>query len=127
MLQISLDADESQADAMHRCAVQYMYSQAHVPTHDVIKGFVIPRVPGGSISQAVALVGSLIMPHNIYLHSALVKTRKLRRDDDEHKREALMYFGLESGFSLLVREGHSLWCVCSATQLTVAYVELSNP
>jgi natural resistance-associated macrophage protein len=52
--------------------------------------------------QAVALVGSLIMPHNIYLHSALVMSRPLQRNDEQHKREALVYYGIESGMSLLV-------------------------
>eukprot|EP00775_Hariotina_reticulata_P007643 gene7643-7845_t len=68
----------------------------------VIKGFVTPTVPRPNIGQAVALVGSLIMPHNIYLHSALVMSRPLQRNDEQHKREALVYYGIESGMSLLV-------------------------
>jgi len=56
-------------------------------------------------TQAVALLGSLLMPHNLYLHSALVKSRRLRAQDDGHRREALAYFGLESALSLLVRWG----------------------
>lgn len=54
-------------------------------------------------AQAVALLGSLLMPHNLYLHSALVQTRSLRAPDDAHRREALAYFGLESALSLGVR------------------------
>ncbi|KIY91257.1 natural resistance-associated macrophage protein [Monoraphidium neglectum] len=42
------------------------------------------------------------MPHNLYLHSALVQTRRLRAPDDAHRREALAYFGLESALSLAV-------------------------
>lgn len=30
-------------------------------------------------SQAVAIVGSLISPHNLYLHSALVKVSKIQQ------------------------------------------------
>lgn len=45
-------------------------------------------------------MGSLIMPHNIYLHSALVQTRKLPTGCAASKREALMYFGIESALSL---------------------------
>jgi natural resistance-associated macrophage protein len=79
-----------------------MFIKADVPMKEVATGFVIPKVPRNNISQAVALVGSLIMPHNIYLHSALVQTRQLRRQDDQHRQEALVYYGIESGLSLLV-------------------------
>eukprot|EP00879_Flechtneria_rotunda_P004685 GHRR01004949.1.p1 GENE.GHRR01004949.1~~GHRR01004949.1.p1 ORF type:complete len:566 (+),score=198.80 GHRR01004949.1:1074-2771(+) len=79
-----------------------MFYRAHVPLVEVVKGFVTPFVPRSSVSQAVALVGSLIMPHNIYLHSALVQSRTLRRQDDSHKQEALLYYSIESGLSLLV-------------------------
>ncbi|KAF6254916.1 natural resistance-associated macrophage protein-domain-containing protein [Scenedesmus sp. NREL 46B-D3] len=79
-----------------------MFYQAHVPLAAVAEGFLKPTIPRPAIGQAVALVGSLIMPHNIYLHSALVQTRTLRHDDDAHKKEALVYYGLESALSLLV-------------------------
>ena len=40
-------------------------------------GLAIPRATNTEeIKQAVAAVGAIIMPHNLYLHSALVKTRK---------------------------------------------------
>ena len=55
--------------------------------------------------QAVALVGSLIMPHNIYLHSALVQSRQaLSVSGDAAKREAMRYFGIESALSLTVSQ-----------------------
>jgi NRAMP (natural resistance-associated macrophage protein)-like metal ion transporter len=38
-----------------------------------LKGLAIPTVPEGSIFVAVSLVGAVVMPHNLYLHSALVQ------------------------------------------------------
>ena len=38
-------------------------------------GLFIPHLPRSALSVAVALVGAVIMPHNIYLHSALVQSR----------------------------------------------------
>jgi hypothetical protein len=66
--------------------------------------------------QAVALLGSLLMPHNLYLHSALVQTRRLRAQDDAHRREALAYFGLESALSLLVGRLGCCGCMASMQQ-----------
>jgi manganese transport protein len=41
----------------------------------IIDGF-IPRLPPGSLPIATGILGATIMPHNIYLHSGLVLTRK---------------------------------------------------
>lgn len=56
-------------------SLQVMFYEAHVPLGAVAEGFLKPSIPRPAIGQAVALVGSLIMPHNIYLHSALVQVR----------------------------------------------------
>ena len=44
-------------------------------------GIFIPTVPKGSINAALGLVGAVIMPHNLYLHSSLVLTRKVKQND----------------------------------------------
>lgn len=46
----------------------------------VVTGFV-PRLPNHeALYIAVGIVGATVMPHNLYLHSALVQTRKFARD-----------------------------------------------
>ena len=35
---------------------------------------------------AIGIIGATVMPHNLYLHSALVQTRKLTRDDASVRR-----------------------------------------
>jgi len=49
---------------------------------DVIRGMFVPWYNGMNydnkvLLQAVGIVGAVIMPHNLYLHSALVKVRKI--------------------------------------------------
>eukprot|EP00201_Polytomella_parva_P013731 CAMPEP_0175070430 /NCGR_PEP_ID=MMETSP0052_2-20121109/18711_1 /TAXON_ID=51329 ORGANISM="Polytomella parva, Strain SAG 63-3" /NCGR_SAMPLE_ID=MMETSP0052_2 /ASSEMBLY_ACC=CAM_ASM_000194 /LENGTH=799 /DNA_ID=CAMNT_0016337545 /DNA_START=32 /DNA_END=2431 /DNA_ORIENTATION=- len=77
-----------------------LYNIADVPPIKVIEGFLIPSLPLQYVSTAVALIGSLLMPHNIYLHSALVQTRQIAAPNSAKKREALRYFGIESALSL---------------------------
>ena len=48
---------------------------------DLAFGTVVPTIPAGSVPAAIGLVGAVIMPHNIYLHSALVLTRKIDMGD----------------------------------------------
>ena len=44
-------------------------------------GIAIPRMTRSSVHYAVAIVGAIIMPHNIYLHSALVQSRYVLYSD----------------------------------------------
>ncbi|KAF8023670.1 hypothetical protein BT93_F0999 [Corymbia citriodora subsp. variegata] len=48
------------------------------PASGVLKGMFIPKLSGqGATGDAIALLGALIMPHNLFLHSALVLSRKV--------------------------------------------------
>lgn len=48
------------------------------------------------------LVGAVIMPHNLYLHSALVKSRNIDRKSAPKVREANYYFFIEACIALFV-------------------------
>jgi manganese transport protein len=48
---------------------------ARPPAAAVAGGVLTPRLPGGAALLAVSIVGATVMPHVIYLHSALVRGR----------------------------------------------------
>ncbi len=49
--------------------------------HALVKGFV-PSIPNNAaLYIAIGIIGATVMPHNLYLHSALVQTRKINHDD----------------------------------------------
>jgi len=48
---------------------------------------------------AVAILGATVMPHNLYLHSSVVQTRRIG-SDDASKREALRFLGVDTILSL---------------------------
>ncbi|CAG8584461.1 601_t:CDS:2 [Diversispora eburnea] len=68
---------------------------------EIVKGIIIPHVPRRAIIQLVAMVGAVIMPHNLYLHSALVMTRKTDPSSHVKLKEANFYFAIESAVALL--------------------------
>lgn len=71
---------------------------------EVLKGMVFPWCEGcgrAEFLQAVSIVGAVIMPHNLYLHSALVKSRNVDRKKKKNVEEANFYFFIESGIALL--------------------------
>jgi manganese transport protein len=50
---------------------------------------------------AIGIVGATVMPHNLYLHSAVVQTRRFERSD-EGKAEAIRFATIDSSAALLI-------------------------
>jgi len=66
---------------------------------EVVTGF-IPHLPGNeALYIAIGIIGATVMPHNLYLHSALVQTRKIQKTEN-HIRRALRLNFLDSTIAL---------------------------
>lgn len=51
------------------------------------RALIMPRLGhAGMIYIAIGIVGATVMPHNLYLHSALVQSRQLQKDDASIRR-----------------------------------------
>jgi manganese transport protein len=59
----------------------------------------IPRLTPESLYVAIGILGATVMPHNLYLHSALVQTRRIGKTYDE-KRRACRYNFVDSVIAL---------------------------
>ena len=91
----------------------YLYF-AHLPPQiEVLKGIVLPYVPKGSLPQAVGMVGAVIMPHNLYLHSALTLTREVDRASPSEIRDSIAYNHIESAAALMLSFFINLCVVCN--------------
>jgi len=55
----------------------------------------------GMIYVAIGMIGATVMPHNLYLHSALVQSRKLQKDDSSI-RSAIRFNTIDSTTALTV-------------------------
>ncbi|MEX6687856.1 Nramp family divalent metal transporter [Danxiaibacter flavus] len=66
---------------------------------EVAKGFVPSALNKQSLYIAVGIIGATVMPHNLYLHSALVQTRKIRNTHAGITR-ALRYNFADSAIAL---------------------------
>jgi manganese transport protein len=64
----------------------------------------IPRTEilrnGDMLYIAISILGATVMPHNLYLHSSIVQTRKYA-DTHEGKREAIHYATIDSSVALM--------------------------
>lgn len=66
---------------------------------EVVTGFIPSMLSNESLYIAVGIIGATVMPHNLYLHSALVQTRKIGSDQQSIKR-ALKYNFIDSTIAL---------------------------
>ncbi|XP_030589360.1 natural resistance-associated macrophage protein 2-like [Archocentrus centrarchus] len=83
----------------------YEYVTVGPDQGQLLKGMFVPYCEGCGpvqLGQAVGIVGAVIMPHNIYLHSALVKSREVDRSNKKEVKEANKYFFIESTIALFV-------------------------
>jgi manganese transport protein len=66
---------------------------------DIVSGLK-PSLPDDyALYIAIGIIGATVMPHNLYLHSALVQTRKIG-DDDASKRKAIKWNFVDSFVAL---------------------------
>jgi manganese transport protein len=87
--------------AMFGAQLLFSRPEYGVALHDLI-------VPSGSILTnpamlyiAIGMLGATVMPHNLYLHSSIVQSRKYERTT-EGKREAIFMANVDSALALTV-------------------------
>ncbi|CAL5385446.1 unnamed protein product [Camellia sinensis] len=80
----------------------WMFADAKPNGKELFVGLLVPKLSSKTIRQAVGVVGCVIMPHNVFLHSALVQSRKIDPKKKGHVQEALNYYSIESSVALLI-------------------------
>ena len=76
---------------------------------------VVPSLPEGSMIIVMSVLGAVVMPHNLFLHSEVVQSREFHKKDDLSIRRALKYEFFDTLFSMLVG-----WAINSAMILLAA-------
>ncbi|KRM92119.1 NRAMP family Mn2+ Fe2+ transporter-like protein [Liquorilactobacillus cacaonum DSM 21116] len=76
---------------------------------DILKGFVpttktfanSPSIGSQTpLTGALGIIGATVMPHNLYLHSAVSQTRKIDHDNDEEVAQAVKFSAWDSNIQL---------------------------
>ena len=89
------------------------------PWAPIIRHVAIPEIHSGSIYIAVSMLGATVMPHVIYLHSALVLSRREPHDRHEHRHRKMELLDV-----LLAMNG--AWLINSAMVVMAAAVFFSG-
>jgi manganese transport protein len=67
---------------------------------EILHGLLVPRMPIGATLVAVGIIGATVMPHNLYLHSALIQTR-VRPQDSLARKKMVYRFAIMDSFVAL--------------------------
>lgn len=70
-----------------------LLAQGFVPNPDILRN-------SDMLYIAIGILGATVMPHNLYLHSSIVQTRKYM-DTVEGKREAIRFATIDSSVALM--------------------------
>lgn len=85
------------------------------------KGWVTPSVPAGSLPIIMSVLGAVVMPHNLFLHSEVIQSRQWNLQDEQVIRKQLKFEFLDTLFSMGLG-----WAINSAMILVAAAVFYTN-
>lgn len=84
---------------------------------DAAVGWFMPRIPPGAIPIVMSVMGAVVMPHNLFLHSEIIQSRQWNLEDEAVKDHQLKYEFFDTLFSMIVG-----WGINSAMILIAAAV-----
>lgn len=85
------------------------------------RSWVTPSIPEGSLLVIMSVLGAVVMPHNLFLHSEVVQSREYNKKDEASIRKLLKYEFYDTMFSMGVG-----WAINSAMILLAAATFFAN-
>lgn len=79
------------------------------------KSWVVPSIPPGSLPIVMSVLGAVVMPHNIFLHSEIIQSRQWNLEGDEVIGRQLKYEFTDTIVAMLVG-----WAINSAMIIVAA-------
>lgn len=96
-------------------------SKVSINWNEAAGGWITPSFPGGSIPVIMSVLGAVVMPHNMFLHSEIIQSRQWNLEDEKVMHRQLKYEYLDTIFSMLIG-----WAINSAMILIAATTFYKN-
>lgn len=93
----------------------YELSLVQIDWNEAITSWVTPSFPQGSMVIIMSVLGAVVMPHNLFLHSEIIQSRQWNLSDEKVIKKQLKYEFFDTLFSMLVG-----WAINSAMILLAA-------
>ena len=89
--------------------------------NSAVNGWVTPSFPEGSIIIIMSVLGAVIMPHNLFLHSEVIQSRQWNLQDEAVIKKQLRFEFLDTIFSMGIG-----WAINSSMIIVAAAVFFTN-
>lgn len=83
--------------------------------------WVTPSIPEGSILLVMSVLGAVVMPHNLFLHSEIIQSRQWNLKDEKIREKQLRFEFFDTLFSMIVG-----WGINSAIVILAAATFFAN-
>lgn len=93
----------------------YELSLVNIDWNSAVSGWVTPSFPKGSMVVIMSVLGAVVMPHNLFLHSEIIQSRQWNRENDKIIKKQLNYEFLDTLLSMVIG-----WAINSAMILLAA-------
>jgi len=96
-------------------AFLYELSLVEIDWNSAFQSWITPSLPEGSMMIVMSVLGAVVMPHNLFLHSEIIQSRQWNLTDETTIRKKLNYEFLDTLISMLIG-----WAINSAMILLAA-------
>ena len=93
----------------------YELSFVNIDWNSAISSWVTPSFPKGSMVVIMSVLGAVVMPHNLFLHSEIIQSRQWNLENDEVIKKQLDYEFVDTLVSMLIG-----WAINSAMIILAA-------
>lgn len=93
----------------------YELSLSQIDWHSAVTGWIKPSFPDGSMIIIMSVLGAVVMPHNLFLHSEVIQSRQWNLQDEKVIKKQLRYEFLDTILSMIIG-----WAINSAMILLAA-------
>lgn len=93
----------------------YELSIINVDWNQAVAGWTTIHIPQGSMFIVMSVLGAVVMPHNLFLHSEIIQSRQWNLEDEAIQKLQLKYEFSDTLFSMLIG-----WAINSAMIILAA-------
>ncbi|WOO37568.1 Nramp family divalent metal transporter [Anaerocolumna sp. AGMB13020] len=93
----------------------YELSVVHISWGEAVRGWTVIQFPHGSMPVIMAVLGAVVMPHNLFLHSEIIQSRQWNLEEEAVIKRQLRYEFLDTLFSMIIG-----WAINSAMIILAA-------
>jgi manganese transport protein len=99
----------------------YELNLGNVNWHEAASGWTVIQFPAGSMPIIMAVLGAVVMPHNLFLHSEVIQSRQWNLENDEIIKKQLKFEFADTLISMIIG-----WAINSAMIILAAATFYSN-